>query len=291
MTDPACGVYDGWINLPYAEGEVAPDPTVSARFGNSAYGGGQTVDDVVAEMDRLGIVAGVLTKVPRDITAPFVAGIRGGDRVVHETCERLATELAKHPGRFVGAVGLDPRLGYQAARHVRIAVREYGIHCVRVLPMFTGLAIDDPLAYPLYTAACDEGAVVSVNVGVPGPMKPAKLQRTILVDDVALCFPDLRIVLSHLGDPWIGETIAMLAKHPNVYAMSAGWAPKYLPAELLRFAGSRGRTKLLWASDYPILSMERTLTEARALDLRPEALPGYLGGNAAALFGLPDPPV
>ena len=88
--------------------------------------------------------------------------------------------------------------------------------------MFTGIAIDDKLAYPLYTAACDEGAVVTINVGVPGPMKPAKLQRTILVDEVALAFPDLKIVMTHLGDPWISETVSMLVKHPNVFAMTAG---------------------------------------------------------------------
>ena len=105
---------------------------------------------------------------------------------------------------------------------MRIAVREYGIKAIRICPMFTGIAIDDKLAYPLYTAACDEGAVVTINVGVPGPMKPAKLQRTILIDEVALAFPDLKLVMTHLGDPWISETVSMLVKHPNVFAMTAG---------------------------------------------------------------------
>ena len=59
--------------------------------------------------------------------------------------------------------------------------------------MFTGIPIDDKLAYPMYTAACDEGAVMTFNVGAPGPMKPAKLQRTILIDEVALAFPELKI--------------------------------------------------------------------------------------------------
>ena len=154
--------------------------------------------------------------------------------------------------------------------------------------MFTGIAIDDKLAYPLYTAACDEGAVVSINVGVPGPMKPAKLQRTILVDEVALAFPELAIVMSHLGDPWISETIAMLIKHPNVYAMTAGWAPKYVPEEVLRFAQKRNPRKLMWASDYPILPFDRTFAEATALPLTGEARAGYLGRNAMAVFGVPN---
>ncbi len=123
----------------------------------------------------------MLTKVPRDITPPFVHGIRSGEAVLREACERLATIQAEYPGRFVTAVGLDPRLGYEAAKHVRIAVREYGIKAVRICPMFTGIAIDDKLAYPLYTAACDEGAVVTINVGVPGPRlnRPRDARSTI----------------------------------------------------------------------------------------------------------------
>ena len=258
-----------------------------ARFkrGNSAYEGGETIADVLSEMDRLGIGGGVLSKAPRDITPPFVHATKTGEAVLRETCERLAGYQRDHPGRFVTSVGIDPRLGYEASRHVRIAVREYGITCIRIIPMFTGIAIDDKLAYPLYTAACDEGAVVSINVGVPGPMKPAKLQRTILVDEVALAFPDLQIVMSHLGDPWISETIAMLIKHPNVYAMTAGWAPKYIPEEVLRFAQRRNPRKLMWASDYPILPFDRTLTEATALTLTGEARPASSGATRCGCLG------
>ena len=290
MSDPTPEIFDAWINLPYLPGEVTPDPSVVARFkrGNSAYEGGETIADVISEMDRLGIGGGGLSKAPRDITPPFVHATKTGEAVLRETCERLAGYQREYPGRFVTSVGIDPRLGYVASRHVRIAVREYGITCIRIIPMFTGIAIDDKLAYPLYTAACDEGAVVSINVGVPGPMKPAKLQRTILVDDVALAFPGLQIVMSHLGDPWISETIAMLLKHPNVYAMTAGWAPKYVPDEVLRFAQRRNPRQLMWASDYPILPFDRTITEATALTLNGEARTGYLGANALRVFGHPE---
>jgi len=282
-------LFDAWVNLPYAPGEVTPDPDVTRWFKreDSSYEGGETVDDLVRSMDRHGVAGGVLTKVPRDITPPFVAGIRGGDDVVHRSCQAVAEAVAAHPGRFVGSVGLDPRLGYEAAKHVRVAAEQYGIRIIRILPMFTGLAIDDALAYPLYTAACDLGATVTFNVGMPGPMKPARLQRTILVDEVALCFPSLKIVMSHVGDPWVGETIALLNKHPNIYLMTAGWAPRYLPAELRTFMGSRGRDKVMWASDYPVLPVDRTAREARVLDIRAEALPGYLGANALRVLGRP----
>lgn len=282
-------VFDTWINIPYAPGEVTPDPSVVRRFkrGDSAYEGGQTMTDVIEEMDRLGISGGVLTKYPRDITPPFVHGIQTGEKVLRDACERLATIQRDYPGRFVTAVGVDPRLGYEAAKHVRIAVREYGIKCIRICPMFTGIPIDDKLAYPLYTAACDEGAVVTMNVGVPGPMKPAKLQRTILVDEVALAFPDLKIVMTHIGDPWVGETVSMLVKHPNVFAMTAGWAPKYIPEEIWNVQRRRNKHKIMWSSDYPVLPFDRTINEGRAIELPEDARANFLGLNALAVFGEP----
>lgn len=281
-------VFDAWINLPYAPGEVTPDPSVVARFGRggSAYEGGETMADVVAEMDRLGISGGVLCKYPREITPPFVPGVCGAEEDLRKACQQLRDVMDSYPGRFLASVGIDPKLGYEAAKHAQIAHDEYGITAVRIVGMFTGIPINDPLAYPLYTRACDLGMVVTINVGMPGPRKPARNQRTIDVDDVALCFPDLKIVMSHVGDPWVSETVALLQKHPNVFLMSAGFAPKYLPEPVRTFM-KRGKTKVMWASDYPILPLDRTITEGRALDVHPDALPGYLGANALAVFGTP----
>jgi predicted TIM-barrel fold metal-dependent hydrolase len=282
-------IFDTYVALPEPEGSARPDPAVARLFGaeGSPYAAGGSVDDIVAEYDTHGVDCGLLTKVPRTITAPFVPAMQMDEEQLHATCSAVAAAVAAHPTRFLGAVGLDPKLGYTAARHVRTAVEEYGMTAIRILPMWTGIAIDDPLAYPLYTAACDLGVPVCINVGVPGPMKPARLQRTILVDEVALCFPELRIVMSHVGDPWVDETIAMLAKHPNVFLMTAGFAPKYLPPQLVRFLDSRGRDKVMWSSYYPLLTVERTLREARELPLRAEALDAYLGANAARVFGTP----
>ena len=234
-------IFDTYVALPSEEGSATPDPSVARLFSaqSSVYATGGTLDDIIREYDTHGVDYGLLAKVPRDITPPFVPAMQLDDDTVHATCRAVAEAVAAHPGRFLGAVGLDPKLGYQAARHVRVAVDDYGIRAIRILPMWTGIPIDDPLNYPLYTAACDLGVPVCINVGVPGPMKPARLQRTILVDEVALCFPELPIVMSHVGDPWVDETISMLVKHPNVYLMTAGFAPKYLPEPLVRFMDSR----------------------------------------------------
>ena len=286
-------IFDAYVALPASEGDATPDPSVSALFGagESAYSTGGDVESIVSSYDAFGVSHGLLTKVPRDITPPFIPAMRMDDALVHSTCQKLVEAAEAHSGRFVLSLGLDPSLGYQAARQVRIAVEEYGIRNIRIVPMFTGIPIDDPLAYPLYTAACDLGVSVAINVGVPGTMKPARLQRTILIDEVALCFPDLVLVMSHVGDPWVDETIAMLKKHPNVYLMTAGFTPRRLPEKLVSFMdSSRGRSKVMWASYYPLLSVERCVTEAKALPLRPESMEAYLGTNALRVFGDPDGP-
>jgi predicted TIM-barrel fold metal-dependent hydrolase len=74
----------------------------------------------------------------------------------------------------------------------------------------------------------------------------------------------------------------------NVYLMTAGFSPKYLPEQLVRYMDSRGREKVMWSSYWPIMTVERTLREGNELPLRPEAMTGYLGDNAARVFGTPD---
>ena len=118
-------MFDSWINIPYLPGEVTPDPSVVKRFkrGNSAYEGGQTMADVIAEMDRLDISGGVLTKVPRDITPPYVHGIRSGEAVLREACERLAHDPGGVPGtlRHLGRRRPAPGLRRGEARAHRRA--------------------------------------------------------------------------------------------------------------------------------------------------------------------------
>jgi predicted TIM-barrel fold metal-dependent hydrolase len=106
------------------------------------------------------------------------------------------------------------------------------------------------------------------------------------VEDVALAFPDLKIVMTHVGNPWVPEVVALLAKYPNLYMMTSGWAPKYIPAELRDFlTSSRGARKVMWSSDYPLLTLKRTLREAREWGLDAETEARFLGLNALAVFG------
>jgi uncharacterized protein len=128
-------IFDTYVALPSAEGSAAPDPSVARLFSaqSSAYTTGGTPEDILEEYDAHGVEFGLLAKVPRDITPPFVPAMQLDDEAVHHTCQAIAETVAAHPGRFLGTVGLDPKLGYEAARHVRVAVEQYGMRVERTL--------------------------------------------------------------------------------------------------------------------------------------------------------------
>jgi predicted TIM-barrel fold metal-dependent hydrolase len=75
-----------------------------------------------------------------------------------------------------------------------------------------------------------------------------------------------------------------MLKYKNLRLMTSAWSPKRLPESLLHYMRTRGKGRILFASDYPVLAFERCLGEARKLDLAPEVLEGWLHGNAEAFF-------
>jgi predicted TIM-barrel fold metal-dependent hydrolase len=283
-------IFDAWVNIPSRPEDAVPDPA-TARFlrhaQHPAYTKGGSFDDVLARYREKGISGGIITKIIREIRPPFFDMLRLDDELVTVMCEEVAGYIQQHPGMFHGSLMLDPRLGFEAARHVAIAA-DHGLSMVRIMPSLSNLAANDALCYPIYTAACERGLAVSVNVGVPGPRQPARYQEPMLLDEVALAFPDLKLVLAHVGHPWQEQVVALLNKHENTSLIMSGWAPKYVPKEIKEYmASSRGLNKVMWASDYPALNIERTLQEALEIEMRDEARENFMGRNLLRLLGPP----
>ena len=90
--------------------------------------------------------------------------------------------------------------------------------------------------------------------------------------------------MAHGADPWWGEAIRLLLKYPNLYMMTSAYLPKYLPEELIRFMNTRGRNKVMFATDFPFLPFDRAVAEAKALPFRDGVLERYLRDNALELF-------
>jgi predicted TIM-barrel fold metal-dependent hydrolase len=104
------------------------------------------------------------------------------------------------------------------------------------------------------------------------------------LDRVCLHFPDLQLVMAHGADPWWSEACRLMLKYPNLSMMTSAYLPKYFPPELIHFMNTRGRSKIMFASDHPAIQMERCFKEALALDLREGVLEAFLVDNAERVF-------
>ncbi len=106
------------------------------------------------------------------------------------------------------------------------------------------------------------------------------------LDEVALDFPELRIVAGHIGHPWTEEMIGLAWKHDNVFIDTSAYLPRYYPQALLHYMASYGRDKVLFGSNFPQLSLQQCMEQVRALGLRPEVEAAFLQGNARRVFRL-----
>jgi len=184
---------------------------------------------------------------------------------------------------------------YEAGvRMARRLVEEYGVRGFKFHPSMQGFAPNDPIAYPLYEAIEEMGVPAlfhtgqtGIGAGVPGGGGiRLKYSDPMLVDDVAVDFPHLRIILAHPSFPWQDEALAVAVHKPYVHIDLSGWSPKYFPPQLVRYANTLLKDKVLFGSDYPVITPDRWLADFDRLEIKPEVRPKILKNNAARLLGL-----
>ncbi len=192
------------------------------------------------------------------------------------------------PDRFaLSAGGLDLLRPMPSLRKLASFIADYPVVYAAIGPSFWGdgmYAADNAVYYPLYTKCCELGLPLCMNTGLPGPPIPGEVQNPIYLDRVCVRFPELKLCMIHGADPWWDTAIRLMIKYPNLHLMTSAWAPKYLPESLLHYMRTRGKQKIIFASDAPVLSITRTVTEASKLDLPAELLDNYLYGNAQRFF-------
>jgi len=227
-------------------------------------------DDVLEEMDALGVERAVLLA---HITGPS---------------ERVRRFVEGHPDRFSLGIGrLDLLRPMPTVRALQSLVEDFPVTYAIVAPSFWGDGMypaDDAVYFPLYTKACELDLPVCLNTGLPGPPLPGEAQHPIHLDRVCIRFPELKLCMAHGADPWWDVAIKLMIKYRNLRLMTSAWSPKRLPEELLHYLRTRGKDRIIFASDSPVLSMTRCINEVDGLELDDDVRDGYLYRNAQEFF-------
>ncbi|RMH67540.1 MAG: amidohydrolase, partial [Actinomyces sp.] len=200
--------------------------------------------------------------------------------------DEVAAFVSRHPDRLRGVAGADLRRPMEAVRELRRRVDE-GFVALRLVPWLWELPPTDRRYYPLYAACVDLGIPFCTQVGHTGPLRPSETGRPIpYIDQVAIDFPELVIVCGHIGYPWTVEMIAVADKHPNVYIDTSAYSANRYPAELVEYLRGRGRHKVMFGTNYPMITPARARAALDALGLDDETRYLFLRGNAERVFGL-----
>jgi predicted TIM-barrel fold metal-dependent hydrolase len=213
--------------------------------------------------------------------------------------EEVAEAAAANPDVLIPFASIDPFRGRAGVRQARRLVEEYGVRGFKFHPNLQGFFPDDRIAYGLYEVIEELGAIAlfhtgqtGIGAGLPGGGGiRLKYSDPMRVDDVAVDFPEMKIILAHPSFPWQDEALSVATHKPTVHIDLSGWSPKYFPPQLVRYANSLLQDKVLFGSDYPVISPDRWLADFAALPMKDEVRPKILKDNAARLLGLlPDRP-
>ncbi len=198
--------------------------------------------------------------------------------------EWVTSAHAKFPAKILPAMIVNPLNGMDEVRKVVHYHEFHGVRCLRIPPFRYTLPPTDRVYWPFYVKAIELDIAVSMNAGMPGPRRPGWVQNPIHFDEVAFHFPELRLIMSHCGQPWTDEAISTISHWDNVFMSATSVAPKYWPEQFVQFINTRGRDKVMFGTEYPTIRWDRARTEIEALRLRPEVQPLFFADNARRAF-------
>ena len=278
----ASPIIDAWVNIfpeSFASRWTAQEEQqgVMQLFGPD-LAKGPTVESLLEAMDDAGIQTGILTA---GLSDPERAHRKGGF-----AAEDFLAIAEEHPGRFLVSATVDRiTKPLDNVRRLRELAQHPAMVLARVTPLVEQYDLNHRLYYPVYAAAAEIGIPMSINIGIPGPQVRSRCQDPVLLEDVLIDFPSLTIIGAHMGHPYEALLIQYMLKWPQLHLMTSAYLATYMDPALVTFMdSSRGRGRLLFASDHPVIPAKKAIDAARALPLSDEGMALYLGGAAARIF-------
>ncbi len=265
-------VQNGWTGLDdnFKE-QVRMDPALRP---------GIAIEDYLRKMDAAGIERSLLIAIRcGDLR------VRGSFEVPYEA---IASICARYPDRFSGLAGVDTTRGMQGLRDLEQGIKDYGFVGAHWYPHWFDIAPDAPQIYPYYAKCCELDVPIMLQVGhnlvYSKDRRLPSVARPILLDRVAIDFPELILIGIHIGIPWTDEMISMCWKHDNIHAAGDAYAPKHWPAAFVKYADSYGSHKILFGTDFPVIDPERAVREIADLGFRPASQANLMRANALRIF-------
>ncbi|OYW44949.1 MAG: 4-hydroxyphenyl-beta-ketoacyl-CoA hydrolase [Novosphingobium sp. 12-63-9] len=206
----------------------------------------------------------------------------------------VAEQALKNDDICIAFASIDPHKGKYGAREARDLIENYGVKGFK----FHGIAQNahpaDRMAYPIYEVIAEYGLPAIFHTGHSGMgtgMRGGggmhlKYGQPMLIDDVAVDFPDMKIILAHPSWPWVDESLSMALHKTNVYIDLSGWSPKYFPKQVIQYANTQLKHKMLFGSDFPLIHPDKWIATAQEVGFREEVMPLIMKDNAAKVLGL-----
>ncbi|HXZ94627.1 MAG TPA: amidohydrolase family protein, partial [Dehalococcoidia bacterium] len=238
----------------------------------------RTIQDIIHDMDDAGVEKACI--VAMDLSTHY-----GVELVTNEDVARIASA---YPDRFIPFASVDPSMGRLAVDKLVHAVKNLGCRGLKLVPPVQHFDFSDPKHFPLWETALELNIPIWTHAShqISHPDSDARLGHPMLLEPVTLRYPDLRIILGHCGFPWPWDTWSLVVRHANVYVDISAYSNLYNHFPWDAYMKYGLESKILFATDYPMISFKEGLSALKALNLPGDFEKKILGENAIRLLGL-----
>lgn len=275
MTASTSKIIDVWAQITTERMAAAPWLETLRRWtGQEGAPLVPTVDDTITAMDAAGVDISIL------------AAWHGPNGSLISN-EEVDAQISQAPDRFRGLASVDLNKPMDAVRELRKWVDGKRFVGVRQVPWLWDLPPNDRRYYPIYAACVDLGVPFCTQIGHTGPLLRSETGRMIpYLEEVMLDFPELVVVGGHVGFPWIDELTSMAIKFPNFHVDTSAYAVHRLPANFVEFMKTLGQNRVMFGTNWPMLTPAQCLQKLDRLDLNQDQKEAFLHGNAKRVFNL-----
>jgi uncharacterized protein len=272
--------FDVHVHIEHRGENSATDQAAKKYFGGT---GADRRPEAMADYYRSRNMACVVFTVDESLT--------GRPQVSNDTVAEFA---ARNSDIAIALASINPHRGNAGVEEARRLVAAGAVRGLKLHPPLQEFFPNDKIAYPLYEVFAEARLPVlfhtghsGIGTGMPGGGGVRlKYGHPMPIDDVAVDFPEMPIILAHPSFPWQEEAISICLHKPEVYIDLSGWSPKYFPPVLIQYANTLLKHKVLFGSDYPLITPDRWMADFREIAIREEVRPLILKENAIKLFGL-----